>query len=130
MRRLRVVLGNMPRLMNDVIAAAIKGNTATELVGRVDDRATALDVARTVRADVVILAEPSASEPSIEGSLLAQAPAAVVAIGRDGQHAALYALRPHRTAIDSASVDDIVAAIRQTAIDEPARSADAPRKGA
>ena len=123
-----MLLGDMPRLMSDVLSAAIAGHRAIEVLGRVDGRRAALERARALHADIVILAEPARGEEPIEATLAAEAPVAIAGIGRDGMAVALYELRPHRTALAEPSVDEIVRAIQQSVRHRgaPGHGGDAP----
>jgi DNA-binding NarL/FixJ family response regulator len=111
--RTRILLAGLPRLLQEIVTDALKGEEEVEVVGVVD---LAEDLARTARsteATVVILGD---DDPSVVVSLLERQPRlGVLAVGADARESWLYALRPERVRLGDLSPRSLVSAVRDAA---------------
>ncbi|HEY8794123.1 MAG TPA: hypothetical protein VIM15_04185 [Gemmatimonadaceae bacterium] len=112
MRRIRVVLAEMPRMLRDVVEPVLATDFEIEVVGIVDDRHELESMVRSTQADVVLVAMPSDEQAESYAELLYDSPrTTLLAITHDGRGAFLYALRPHKVGIRDVSRSGILAAI-------------------
>jgi DNA-binding NarL/FixJ family response regulator len=111
-RRIRVLLAEMPRMLREVVEPVLATDFEIEVVGTVDCREELEPMVRSLHADVVLVAMPSDEQAESYTALLYDSPrTTLLAITHDGRGAFLYALRPHKVAISDVSRDGILAAI-------------------
>ncbi len=112
MKRIRVLLGDMPRLVHDIVRDAMIRQPDLEIVGEIDNMndlgATLCDVA----PDVVILGQPSGNRGGGKDFLPWDVPSvAFLLVSADGREAYSGEWRCRRVAVDL-SRQDLVDAIR------------------
>jgi DNA-binding NarL/FixJ family response regulator len=114
--RIRVLLGNMPRMLRELVGAAVTEAPDISLVGDVDagdEIAASLD--RT-DADVLIVSVPDErARASFEPLLYRNPRLTLLTIGANGRSVALHELRPHTVTLGDVSPTELVAAIRESA---------------
>jgi DNA-binding NarL/FixJ family response regulator len=116
MRRIRILLAGMPRMLLDMITDVIAPHAEMTVAGKIQDMADIRAIVKKIRADVVILNEPTAGPPQNHQELLYSRPhLGVLSITGDGRHFFLHKLRPVRTALGEVSPDRLVQAIQSSA---------------
>jgi hypothetical protein len=111
--RARVILAGLPRLLDEIVAAAVAAEDDLVLTGSVRDARSLSD--GSVDADVLITGE---NEPGAVLPLLERQPRLkVLAVAHDGESAWLYELRPVLVPMGHLSPASLVAAVR--ALTEP-----------
>jgi DNA-binding NarL/FixJ family response regulator len=110
---IRILLGEMPRMMREIVEPAVATQADMQVVGAVSARETlASEVGRT-RAEVVIVGLDSAPQvPSYEAVLYAHPHLKMLAVVDSGREALLYELRPHTVPLGQVSVAGLLDAIR------------------
>jgi DNA-binding NarL/FixJ family response regulator len=109
--RARVVLLELPRLLQEIVERAVGGQPDMEIVADLPTARTLPAALAEARADVVI---SGAGHDSAELSDLLEERSRlkVLAVSNDGRDAVLYELRPVRTPLGELSPRTIVEAIR------------------
>jgi DNA-binding NarL/FixJ family response regulator len=114
--QIRVLIGDMPRMMRELVGAAVSGAPDITLVGSAhggEPLAASLD--RTT-ADVLIVGVPHNGISSTIDSLLYDHPRlTLLTIGEHGRSTELHELRPHSIALGEVSPTELVDAIRASA---------------
>lgn len=115
MQRIRVLIGDMPRMMRELVGTAVSDAPDITLVDPTEREPLADSLDRT-RADVLILSVASEREPASIDALLYDHPRlTLLTIGEHGRATDLHELRPHTTALGQVSPNELVAAIRESA---------------
>jgi len=113
LKRIRVLLANMPRLMLDIIHHVVAAEPNVAVVGVVADGDLPGAIRRT-RADVVVVGQDPQGERDSYLSLLLRHPRVkVLAIIDSGKSGALYELRPRRISLGTISARTLAKAIRR-----------------
>ena len=116
MEQIRVLIGDMPRMMRELVGAAVSDAPDITLVGSAqsgEPLAASLD--RTT-ADVLIVGVPEEGFSWNVDTLLYEHPRlTLLMIGEDGRSTALHELRPHTLALGEVSPTELVDAIRASA---------------
>ena len=117
MKRIRVLLGDMPRLLRELIDGAIAATADIAVVGTVVGAVAAHEqVASSLertRADVLIIGMPDdADSEQIARLLYAQPRLRLVTIGDAGRSTALHELRPIRIPLGDVAPEALLDAIR------------------
>ena len=116
MKRIRVLLGDMPRLLGELIAGAIGATTDIAVVGTVDAREQVASSLERTKADVLIIrARAEGDSEEIETLLYAQPRVRLVTIGDAGRSSALHALRPITIPLGDVAPEALLDAIRASA---------------
>jgi hypothetical protein len=111
--RARVILAGLPRLLEEIVAAAVAAEDDLVLTGSVGDARGLSNTA--VDADVLITGE---NDPAAVLALLDRQPRLkVLAVAHDGESSWLYELRPVLVPMGHLSPASLVAAVR--ALTEP-----------
>jgi hypothetical protein len=111
--RTRVILVGLPRLLEEIVAAAIVAEDDLVLTGSVRHPARLPNGSSSVDADVVITGEHDA-EAAV--AFLHRYPRLkVLALARDGESSSLYELRPVLLPLGQLSPAGLVAALRRAA---------------
>jgi hypothetical protein len=111
-----ILLGEMPRMLHDVIGSLI--GVEPDLCVLADDVEAGALVQRVARErpDVVVLCSPSVSPPPVCEELLGRFPGlTVVTLEERGQQASIYMMRPMRIRVAEISRVGLVTAIRRAA---------------
>jgi hypothetical protein len=112
----KVLIGDLPNMLSDVVEHLLEGQSEFALVGRPVGSGDLLPVACSTRPDVVIIELADPELPPIGEALLRQVPAVGVlgVIPNDGR-AFLYQLRPRRVALGELSAEGLLQAVRAAA---------------
>lgn len=113
MQPIRIAVGEMPRLLREIIISSLTPHSDLEVV----EVATAGGGAEAVlggrRIDVLILSADGARLNGMQARLLHQhPPLRILALDGGGRQAALYELRAHRIALEEVSTEGLAGAIR------------------
>ena len=111
MRRIRVVLAEMPPLLNDIVRTVLGSQADVELELRPVPAADIVSADAVSQADVLILAEQRSHRDNYAATLYAHPRLRVVAISDDRRGAVLYELRPHRSPLGELSPECLVRAV-------------------
>jgi DNA-binding NarL/FixJ family response regulator len=119
-KRIRVLLGDMPRLLRELIDGAIAATADIAVVGTVVGTVAAHDqVASSLehaKADVLIIGMPDdADSEQIERLLYEQPRLRLVTIGNAGRSTALHELRPITIQLGDVAPEALLDAIRASA---------------
>lgn len=118
--RIQILLGEMPRMLHDVVANIFGIEPDLRVVADGVEAGALLERVERERPDVVVLWLQSGSPPAICEELLSRFPRlAVVALEDGGQRASIYAMRPMRFRLAEISRTQLVTAIRRAAGPEP-----------
>jgi hypothetical protein len=112
-KRTRVVLAGMPRMMLELMETIIGSQPDLYIAARVPVDGNLRAAMRRSRADVLIVMPPDGdgSESSSAWMFWCR-PSKVLVMSEGGRKGVVYVLRPHATALDELSVDNLVNAIR------------------
>jgi hypothetical protein len=110
-----VIFIDMPRLLREILREAVL-DAGMHVQAELDDAQQVLAVLESqppgTDEGLALVASDRQLEAAMIGELLARAPRArMLAVSDDAAQAALYELRPHRTAIGDASPAALVAAL-------------------
>ena len=94
-------------MLGDIVVQLLRTLPDVDFVGQTENDEDALDAARMMHADLLIVREPGGALRSI----LDQPGLSVLQISPDGHDGALVRFAQHRMALDRASVDKIAALI-------------------
>jgi DNA-binding NarL/FixJ family response regulator len=115
-KRIRVLLGDMPRLLRELIDGAIGATSDIAVVGTVDAREQMASSLERTKADVLIIrGRGEADSEEIEALLYAQPRLRLVTIGDAGRSSALHALRPITISLGDVAPEALLDAIRASA---------------
>lgn len=114
MTRVRVLLAGMPRMLRDIVEAALLSQRDLDVVGAADGAPAALRAALTANAaEVAIVGVASdAAVTMYDDVLYAHPRLRLLALVGDGRDALLYELRPNRTVLGEPSADVLLGAVR------------------
>jgi DNA-binding NarL/FixJ family response regulator len=127
-----ILLSEMPRMMQDVVANLLEGTPDVHVVAQDVPVGTLLTRVERERPELVMLWTDADECSPICAELLARFPQlAVVALEDGGQRATIYTKRPRRVRREEISRHQLLAAIRRAARRRrPSRADDAPSNGA
>jgi DNA-binding NarL/FixJ family response regulator len=118
LRRIRILLADMPRLLLELVDAIISAEPDMLIVGEHFTDAELPGAATRTDADIVIAGEGDTPRAEQWISLLYQCPQLkVLVLEQTGRTALLYELRPHRTSLGEVSRSGLLDAIRAAAHD-------------
>jgi DNA-binding NarL/FixJ family response regulator len=111
-----VLMGDMPRIMRELVGSAVTDAPDITLVGSADGReAIAASLDRT-KAEVLIVGVPDERARAAFEAMLYQRPRlTLLTIGANGRSSALHELRPHTVTLGDVSPAELVEAIRASA---------------
>lgn len=116
MKRIRVLLGDMPRILRELIDGAIAETADMTVVGAVDSRERVASSLERTMADVLIIGAPDdAASVQLQSLLYMRPRLRLVTIGHDGRSTALHQLRPFTVSLGDVSPDVLLDAIRASA---------------
>ena len=116
MRRIRILLADMPRMLLDMITDIVALRKELMIAGEAQDTADIVAAVKKTRADVVILTEPAIARSQNHQELLYSRPhLGVLSITSDGRQFFLHKLRPVRIALGEVSPESLVQAIQSNA---------------
>lgn len=124
MEHIRILLGDMPPLLHDIVSELVGRQEDMHIVGELDrDRSLGNSVKRH-DADVVILGVATSDVPvDVQDLVYEQRGTKVLAVEADGRHAWLYELRPHQVRIGEVSPRMLIDTIRSATAPAQARQA-------
>jgi hypothetical protein len=105
LRRVRVVLAEMPTLLHEIVSTILSTDPDVEL------DATPVPTDEIDSADAVARADVLATSDDYSPTLFAHPRLRLVAISDDRKHAVLYELRPHRAPLGELSPQLLVRAV-------------------
>ncbi len=109
---IRVMLAEMPRLLRDLVSAAISSQPDMLVTDEVPDANVLADLVGRERPDGVVVGRPlDRLDPAHERVLWAHPRVRLLGLG-DGRSAAVYALRPVRGAVPELTVASLLAEVR------------------
>ena len=114
MERIRVLLGDMPRMLRELLGSAIGEAEDMSVVGAVDDATQLAESVRATDADVLVVGARD-DAGALERILYERPRLILLAIGANGRSTALHELRPHQIALGDVSPGQLVEAIRVSA---------------
>jgi DNA-binding NarL/FixJ family response regulator len=112
MSHIRVHLGEMPRMLREMITNLLSSEPDMTVVGHTSKTGESLSTAHAERADIVITQEHASPEESCTAAVLSGAPAAILAVAADGQDGTGVSLIRRSISI-SAEGSTIADAVRQ-----------------
>lgn len=111
--RIRVLLAQMPPMLQDIVKDAVTHEPDVEVVGALAVREQFLPVLERVGVDVLVVAAPQADDAEIPERVWEKWPhIKVLMIATGGRSAVLHALRPHRILLGDVSPQRLIEAIR------------------
>ncbi len=117
MKKIRIILADMPAMLGDIIAEIIALESDLIVVDSISGSADLKTAVRRTRADVVITQQASQEAAATHTSLLFTGrPLKIVVIADNARQGLLYELRPHCERLGPLSADSLVAAIRAAAL--------------
>lgn len=109
---IRVLIGDLPGLLADVVAHLLGSRPDIVLVGQGEGDAALIDAARRTRPHVVIVDLPNEHLTPVGESLLRQMPfLTVLGVTRRAGHGFLYVMRPQRTALGEIAPESLIQAV-------------------
>jgi DNA-binding NarL/FixJ family response regulator len=113
---IRVVTGELPRILSDIIGTVLESAGDIRVVGEAVNHAELLELTRSLRPDVVIMGLDESGLPGFGWDLYAGDPLLrVLGVMGEGRQTFVYELRPHRTPLGELSPEELVAAVRRMA---------------
>lgn len=113
MAQIRVLLGEMPRMMRDVFTQVISEQADMQVVGELANGVGLLLAAGQTKADVVIMSLQDSEMPGIASHLLNEYPSLkVLGVATNGRKAFLYHLRPEKVPVGEVSPEGLLTVIR------------------
>jgi DNA-binding NarL/FixJ family response regulator len=117
---IRIVVGKTPRLLGEIIVAALSAEKGMRIVGEADNEVDLVDLCSRAQPDVVVLGSTRADVEVIGHRLLRKCPfAKLLALASDGRTTYLFELRPYKVELGALSPRDLVQAVL-AAIQRPA----------
>jgi AmiR/NasT family two-component response regulator len=111
-KQTRILIANMPGILQEMIAAIVSSESRLRIVGKLAKESDLVAAIRRTRADVVIIRETHEEDDvDDEALLICRRSAKMLAITKSGREAALYQLRLQRTPLGEISADGLISAI-------------------
>ena len=112
----RVLLYNLPPLLEDMLSSVLGTRSDLEIIRGGDADSTIIDAAVAAGARVIVVARSDPSDlASIDAYLARASNVSVVAIAVDGEQACTHAFRPTWKLIEDVSAEQILTAITTAA---------------
>ncbi|MES9852171.1 MAG: hypothetical protein ABW170_10100 [Candidatus Thiodiazotropha sp. L084R] len=109
MSDIRVILGKVPCLLNEIISKAILRESNISIVGKANSEHELFKLCVNTQADLIILGSTDAGFEEIGNSLLQQFPKVkIVVLTESGRSSFVYELRPHKVEIGELSAEELV----------------------
>jgi hypothetical protein len=109
---IRILIANMPRILQDMIASIISSEPRFRIVGKLSSDSDLASVIRKTRAQIVITQEALEKGDCVDEILLLfRCFTKVLAISETGREAALYQLRVERTPLGEISAGRLISFI-------------------
>jgi DNA-binding NarL/FixJ family response regulator len=119
LKRIRVLLADMPPMLRDIVTAAVTNEPDVEVAGCLEARESLPEGLERVHADVLIVGRHR-PDLSIAEEVWSKWPhVKVLLIAEGGRSAVLYALRPDETVLGDVSPEALAAAIRGDRVRHP-----------
>jgi DNA-binding NarL/FixJ family response regulator len=112
LRRTRILLIDMPRMLRELIQAAIATEADLDVVGTLSGTESLAEAIRAADADVVVVGADVAAPGDVAEALALLGPAKVLRVSADGRESSLWELRPHEQRLGEAAPEELLAAIR------------------
>lgn len=108
MAAIRTLVVTVSPLLADFVTAALQPQLTLNVIGVLPTRELLVERLRDLAPELVLLGLRDAETDASARTLLAVLPSArFVVLAANGQHAWLYEMRPHRTALTNLSVADL-----------------------
>jgi DNA-binding NarL/FixJ family response regulator len=112
MKRIRVLLADMPPMLRDIVTRAVTGEPDVEVSGVLGPRESLQAGLERVRADVLIVGRRRPDLAVAEAVWARWPRVKVLMIAEGGRSAVLYVLRPQEMVLGDVSPEGLAAAIR------------------
>jgi hypothetical protein len=110
---IRIVLAGLPRMLAEILTAALDDEPDVELVGKPPDLEALKAMVARHEVDVVILGlSDDALSPAQFQLFDADARVRILALEQQGRSASLYELRPYRTMLGEGSPQELMQTVR------------------
>lgn len=121
MGSIRVAIGEMPRLIREIVVGLIAAEQDMEIVGEEQSTSALLQLVEEARPDVVVLDQESADLPEAGRRLFAERQRLkLLVLAGDGRTASLHQLEAAEVALGTVSPARLVDVIRAASRQEPA----------
>ena len=108
----RTVVVTVPPLLADLVLDVLRPHLELRVDAVLGDRDRLADHLRALTPDLVVLGLRQNENDDLAAALLSTLPTAeFLVVAANGQHAWLYGMRPHRTALNDLTVSALVAAL-------------------
>ena len=115
MREIRIVVGKTPRLLGEIIIAALAKENLVRIVGEAENDVDLVDVCTRVQPDAVVMGASDSEADAIGHRLLRQCPfARLFALALDKRVTYLFELKPQKTMIGELSARDLAQTVVRT----------------
>ena len=115
MREIRIVVGKTPRLLGEIIIAALAKENLVHIVGEAENDVDLVDVCTRVKPDAVVMGVSDSESDAIGHRLLRQCPfARLFALALDKRVTYLFELKPQKTMIGELSARDLAQTVVRT----------------
>ena len=112
MRRIRVLITNVPKMLYELLRAEAESYGDMEVVPPPATTESLVEQARAARADIVILEATRRGDAQYQELLYAFPRLGTLTMFSGGREASLYELRIHETELDHAVPAELIAAVR------------------
>lgn len=108
MSDIRVIVGKIPKLLGEIILAALVREGGVRIVGEAESEDELVHLCARVRPDVIVLGSLEADAEAIGHRLLHSCPfAKVVALASDGRTTFLFELRPQKVDLGELALGEL-----------------------
>lgn len=113
MSGVRTLVVTLSPLLADLVANVLRPHLRVDVVGVMRNRERLAEKLRELQPQLVLLGLQSGEKDSCARPLLAVMPSSglILVLEKSGQHAWLYRLRPHRTALVNVSMPSLIGAL-------------------
>ncbi len=116
MTRIRILLAELPRMLQEIVQTVVAAQPDLEIAGTVDHRDLLPEAVSRTGAEVVIVGlTRGETAEGYDTLLFAHPQVKLFAVAADGRRAFLYELRPRSVPLGDVSPEELVAAIRSAA---------------
>lgn len=110
-RKRRILLLDVPRLLGDLVRAAVARHQDLEVVADVTEDEAGAAIADTVPDCVIVGGNRATPPPPCRAAFDTQPHLVVLALAGDGREGTLWELAPHRLALGELSRDSLLKAV-------------------
>lgn len=109
MTHIRVVVGKAPRLLGDIVTAALAKKEGIDVIGETESEDELIDLCVRAQPNLVVVGSFDNDAEKLGRRLLEQCPSTkVVALAENGRNTLVFELRPHKVEIGELSADELV----------------------